>query len=255
MKTGNLLIVAILAPALFCSAQDKTPASPDTTTPAAKDTTTPVAQDTAKPDMQDTSKPVSSDTTTRATQDTTKPAAPEVTTPAVPAPVVSVQGMTDSYVIGRTDAINIFVWKEPTLSSTTSVFVRPDGMISMPLLGDVKAAGKTPVQLADELADQLKKYLQDPHVTVTLTGMNSKLVYMMGEVGRTGPLALTPGMTLLQAIASAGGLTPYANAKKIYILRTVDGKQQKIFVQYKQALRGDLSLNLLLNPGDTIVVP
>jgi polysaccharide export outer membrane protein len=77
----------------------------------------------------------------------------------------------------------------------------------------------------------------------------------MGEVGRTGPLELTPGMTLLQAIATAGGLSPFANAKKIYILRIVDGKQQKIFVQYKQALRGDLSLNLPLNPGDTIVVP
>jgi polysaccharide export outer membrane protein len=216
MKPGNLLIVAILAPALFCTAQDKAPAAPDTTTPAAKDTI--------------------------------KPAAPEVTAPAVPAPVVP-----DSYVIGESDVVTVNVYKEPTVSG--SLLVRPDGMISLPLLGDIKAAGKTPLQLADEVTAKLKKYIQDPHVTVTVQGINSKKVYLMGEVGRTGPLEMTPGMTLLQAIATAGGLSPYANAKKIYILRTVDGKQQKIPVQYKQALRGDGSLNLPLNPGDTIVVP
>ncbi|MGO9316183.1 MAG: polysaccharide biosynthesis/export family protein [Terracidiphilus sp.] len=224
MKPGNLLIVAILAPALFCSAQDKAPASPDTTTPAAKYTTTP------------------------ATQDTTKPVAPEAPSPAMPASVVP-----DSYVIGASDVVMVTVYKEPTLSS--SLLVRPDGMISLPLLGDVKAAGKTPLQLADEVTTKLKKYVQDPNVTVILTGMNSKKVYLIGEVGRAGPLEMTPGMTLLQAIATAGGLTPFANAKRIYILRTVDGKQQKIFVQYKKALRGDGSLNLPLNPGDTIVVP
>jgi polysaccharide export outer membrane protein len=128
-------------------------------------------------------------------------------------------------------------------------------MISMPLLGDIKAAGKTPLQLADEVTTKLKKYIQEPNVTVVLTQMNSKKVYLIGEVGRTGPVEMTPGMTLLQAIATAGGLSPYANAKKIYILRTEGGKQQKIPVQYKQALRGDGSLNLTLNPGDTIVVP
>jgi polysaccharide export outer membrane protein len=85
--------------------------------------------------------------------------------------------------------------------------------------------------------------------------MNSKKVYLIGEVGKTGPVEMTPGMTLLQAVATAGGLTSYANAKKIYILRTEGGKQQKIPVQYKQALKGDGSLNLTLNPGDTIVVP
>jgi polysaccharide export outer membrane protein len=213
MKPGNLLIVALLAPALFSPAQDKKPSS----------------------------------------QDTTKPAAPEVTSPAVPAPVAPASVVPDSYVIGASDVVTVTVYKEPTLSS--SLLVRPDGMISLPLLGDVKAAGKTPLQLADEVTAKLKKYIQDPNVTVTVQGINSKKVYLMGEVGRTGPLEMTPGMTLLQAIGTAGGLSPFANAKKIYILRIVDGKQQKIFVQYKQALRGDLSLNLPLNPGDTIVVP
>jgi polysaccharide export outer membrane protein len=145
------------------------------------------------------------------------------------------------------------VFKEPTLSN--SLLVRPDGMISLPLLGDIKAAGKTPLQLADEVTAKLKKYIQDPNVTVTVQGINSKKVYLIGEVGRAGPLEMTPGMTLLQAIATAGGLTQYANAKKIYILRSEGGKQQKIPVQYKQALKGDSSLNLSLSPGDTIVVP
>lgn len=177
------------------------------------------------------------------TQNTGKPVVQVATATAVP----------DSYVIGASDVILVSVLKEPTL--TSSLLVRPDGMISMPLLGDIKAAGKTPLQLADEITAKLKKYIQDPNVTIVLSQMNSKKVYLIGEVGKPGPEELTPGMTLLQAIATAGGLTPYANAKKIYILRTEGGKQQKILVQYKQALRGDGSLNLSLNPGDTIIVP
>ncbi len=221
MKPGSLLVAAFLASALFCPAQDNKPAAPDTAKPVAPDTAKPVAPDASKP------------------------AAPDAARPAVP----------DSYVIGATDMINIFVLKEPTLSSASTIPVRPDGMISMPLLGDIKAAGKTPTQLADEITIKLKKYVLDPNVTVTVQGMNSKIVYLIGEVGRPSPIGMTPGMTLLQAIATAGGLTPYANSKKIYILRNDGGKQQKIPVQYKQALRGDGSFNLTLNPGDTIVVP
>jgi polysaccharide export outer membrane protein len=192
-----------------------------------------LAQDKA-PAAQDTAKP--------AVQETAKPAAPDVAKAAA-----------DSYVIGASDVLAVSVFKEPTLSS--SVLVRPDGMISMPLVGDVLASGKTPLQLADEITAKLKKYVQNPNVTVILNSMNSKKIYLMGEIGHTGPIEMTPGMTLLQAIATGGGLNPYANAKKIYILRVEGGKQKKIPVQYKQALKGDLSLNLILNPGDTIVVP
>jgi polysaccharide export outer membrane protein len=180
--------------------------------------------------------------------DTAKPAAP-----AVPAPTATAPAVPDSYVIGASDVITVSVLKEPTVSS--SLLVRPDGMISMPLLGDVKAAGKTPLQLADEITVKLKKFIQDPNVTIIVNQTNSKKVYLIGEVGKTGPVEMTPDMTLLQAIATAGGLTPYANSRKIYILRSEGGKQQKIPVQYKQALRGDGTLNLALNPGDTIVVP
>ena len=101
----------------------------------------------------------------------------------------------------------------------------------------------------------LKKYVQDPNVSIVLSQSNSKIIYMIGEVGKAGPIGMTPGMTLLQAIATAGGLSEFANAKKIYILRQQDGRQQKIPVHYKQALQGDAALNLTLNSGDTIVVP
>ena len=171
------------------------------------------------------------------------PAAQDAAKPVVP----------DTYIIGASDNISVTVFKEPTLSS--SLLVRPDGMISMPLLGDVMAAGKTTTQLADEITVKLKKYIQDPNVTVVLGQVNSKRIYLLGEVAKPGPVEMTPGMTFLQAIATAGGLTQFANSKKIYILRSDGEKHQKISVQYKRALKGDSSLNLELNPGDTIVVP
>jgi polysaccharide export outer membrane protein len=175
-----------------------------------------------------------------------KPA--EVAAPALPAAIAA-----DSYVIGASDVLAVTVWKEPTLSG--NLLVRPDGMISLPLLGDVQAAGMTPLQLADQIAAKLQKFMQDPKVSVVLTQINSKKVFLLGEVGKKGPIEMTPGMTLLEAIGSAGGLTDYANAKKIYILRDEAGKHQKIPVHYKEALKGDSTFNLVLKPGDTIVVP
>ena len=159
----------------------------------------------------------------------------------------------DRYSIGADDVLNITVWKETTLSG--SFLVRPDGMISMPLLGDLQASGLTPTRLASEIETKLKKYIQEPSVTVDISQIRSKVIYLLGEVGKKGPIQMAPRMTLLQAISSAGGLTDYANSKKIYILRNDSGKQIKIPVHYKDALKGDSSLNLPLQPGDTIVVP
>lgn len=159
----------------------------------------------------------------------------------------------DSYVIGATDVLNVTVWKETGLSG--EFLVRPDGMISIPLIGDLRASGSTPHQLARDIEGRLKKFIQSPNVTVEIKQIHSKVVYLLGEVSRKGPIDLSPGMTLLQAISSAGGLTDYANAKKIYILRTSSGKQEKIPVRYKEALKGVGALNLVLQPGDTIVVP
>ncbi len=159
----------------------------------------------------------------------------------------------DSYVIGASDVLSVTVWKQSDLSG--SLLVRPDGMISMPLLGDVEAAGLTPLQLGNRIEAKLKKFVQDPEVAVVLTQSNSKVIYLLGEVGKKGPVQMTPGMTLLQAISSAGGLTDFANSKKIYVLRNDGEKQQRIQVHYKKALKGDPTFNLVLQPGDTIVVP
>jgi polysaccharide export outer membrane protein len=179
--------------------------------------------------------------------------APSGAAPIVPPPALASGPAADSYVIGASDVVTVTVWKEPSLSS--SILVRPDGMISLSLLGDIQASGLTPLQLADLIATKLKKYYQDPKVSVVLTQIHSKVIYLLGEVGKKGPVDMTPGMTLLEAIASGGGLTDYANSKKIYILRDEGGTHQRIPVHYKEALNGDSTLNLVLKPGDTIVVP
>jgi polysaccharide biosynthesis/export protein len=157
------------------------------------------------------------------------------------------------YKIGPDDMLHVSVWKEPDL--TESLPVRPDGKISLPLLNDVQAAGLTPSQLADAISTKLKKYMSDPRVTVIVTAMNSQKIYVLGEVTHTGTMALQPNMTVLQALASAG-FTQFANTKGIYVLRTENGKQQKIPVNYKALLKGaSIDQNLVLKPGDTIVVP
>ena len=123
------------------------------------------------------------------------------------------------------------------------------------LLNDVQAAGLTPMQLAASISDKLKKYVSDPRVTVVVTAMNSQRIYMLGEVTHTGAMPLIPNMTVLQALASAG-FTQFANTKGIYILRTENGKQQKIPFNYKQVIKGEsMEQNIPLKPGDTIVVP
>jgi polysaccharide export outer membrane protein len=177
----------------------------------------------------------------------------QATAPTATAPAPAEGTGADSYVIGASDVLTITVWKESTLSGT--VLVRPDGMISLALIGDVQASGMTPVQLANQIAAKLKKYIQEPNVSVVIAQIHSKVVYLLGEVGKKGPVEMTPGMTLLEAISSAGGLTDYANSRKIYILRNEPGSQRRIPVHYKQALKGDRVFNVVLRPGDTIVVP
>lgn len=158
----------------------------------------------------------------------------------------------ERYVIGAEDSLQITVWREPTLSGT--VPVRPDGMISIALVGDLRAAGMTPMGLSADISQRLKKYVQDPVVTVVVLGVNSQRIFITGEVNHVGPVMMTPGMTALQAIVAAGGLTQFANSKKIYILRSAGGKQEKLPFNYKLALKGD-NQGVSLLPGDTIVVP
>jgi polysaccharide export outer membrane protein len=166
-------------------------------------------------------------------------------------PVTSVDA---DYKIGPQDVLRIDVWKEPDISRT--IPVRPDGKISLPLLNDVQAAGMTTMQLANSLRDSLAKYLTNPQVTVTVTEINSRRVYITGEVAHAGALPLLPNMTVLQALSSAGGFTQFAKLKSIYVLRTEDGKQVKHPFNYKEVVKGNLpEQNILLQPGDTIVVP
>ena len=158
-----------------------------------------------------------------------------------------------TYVIGPDDTLHINVWKEGDLTATLPV--RPDGMISLPLLNDVQAAGLTPMELASSITEKLKKYLADPRVTVVVTAMDSQRVFVLGEVQHTGAMALTPGMTVLQALAGAG-FTQYANTKGIYVLRVQNGKQQKVPFNYKEVVKGEsMAQNIILKPGDTVVVP
>ncbi len=159
-----------------------------------------------------------------------------------------------AFVIGAEDVLAINVWKEAELSRT--VPVRPDGMISLPLVNDVKAAGLTPIQLAASITEKLRKFVTDPQVTVIVQTINSKKIHILGEVGRAGTFALLPDMTILQALAGAGGFTQYAKKSKIYVLRMEDGKQSKIPFNYDEVIKGKKpEQNILLKSGDTIVVP
>lgn len=180
----------------------------------------------------------------------TKPAEKQ----AAPAPAATaVPATTDpNYVIGAEDVLEVSVWNETQISR--AVPVRPDGKISLPLLGDVQAAGLTPSQLSAQITDGLKKFNRDPQVTVIVTGVNSRRYYVTGEVARAGTYPLLPEMTVLQALASSGGFTAFARRSKIYILRTSGGKQERVPFDYDKVVKGK-SPDVVLRPGDTIVIP
>ena len=185
-----------------------------------------------------------------------RPVITPTVTPAAATPQVDA-AMPDTdasrYVIGADDSLQITVWQEPSLSGTFPV--RPDGMISLVLVGDIPAAGITPMHLAHDITVKLKKYIQDPIVSVVVAAVKSQRVYLVGEIQHAGPIELSPGMTPLQAIAEAGGLTPYTSGKHIYILRGPQGKQKKIPFNYRLALKGDNRQDVPLLAGDTIVIP
>jgi len=159
------------------------------------------------------------------------------------------------YVIGADDVLTIVYWREKDMSG--DVTVRPDGKISLPLLNDVQAAGLTPQQLRDKLVEASTQFLEDPSVTVVVKVINSRKVYITGEVAKPGPYPLTVPTTVLQLISLAGGLGEYANSKKIVIIRTdVKGKAVSLPFNYQEARSGkNLEQNIELQPGDTIVVP
>ena len=157
------------------------------------------------------------------------------------------------YVIGPEDVLSVIVWREQEMSS--EVVVRPDGKISLPLLNDVHAAGYTPEQLADIVEKSAKQFVADSEATVIVKAINSRKVYVIGEVGKPGMFPLTSEMNVLQLIASVGGLLEYADKSNIMILRTENGRERRLRFNYKEVIAGrNLQQNIELQPGDTILV-
>jgi polysaccharide biosynthesis/export protein len=161
----------------------------------------------------------------------------------------------DSFVIGNDDVLAINVWKEPDLSR--SIPVRSDGRISLPLVGEVQAAGRTPLNLEQDIANKLQPYLEEPEVTVMVQQINSQKFNILGKVGRPGSYPLTNSATVLDAIALAGGCRDFAKQGSIYILRrSPDGGESRIPFNYKDVIKGkNTAQNIRLQPHDTIVVP
>ena len=161
----------------------------------------------------------------------------------------------DTYVIGNDDMLAINVWKEPDVSRT--IPVRSDGKISLPLVGEVQAAGNTPLKLEHEIASKLTNYIAEPEVTVIVQQVNSQKFNILGMVNRPGSYPITNSSTVLDAIATAGGFRDFAKQKAIYVLRqNPDGTQTRIAFNYKDVVKGkNPTQNVKLLPRDTIVVP
>ncbi len=155
-----------------------------------------------------------------------------------------------AYVIGAEDVISIRVWREPENSGTFNV--RPDGKVSVPLLGEIQAAGLTPEQLSENIATGLQKVMVHPEVTVGVERVNSKKYFIQGEVNRPGAYPLVIDTTVLEALVNAGGFREFANTKKIVILRGSD----RLKFNYHEVTKGKkMEQNILVKPGDQIIVP
>ena len=158
------------------------------------------------------------------------------------------------YLIGPEDILTIVFWREKDLSS--DVVVRPDGRISLPVLQDVNAAGLTPEQLRDALTKTAERFVEDPNVTVIVKEINSRRVFITGQVAKPGPYNVTSPMTVVQLIAFAGGLLEYADGEKILIMRTENSNPTSFRFNYKDVREGkNLKQNIQLKPGDTVIVP
>jgi polysaccharide export outer membrane protein len=160
-----------------------------------------------------------------------------------------------TYLIGDDDVLEVNVWKETEL--TKQVPVRSDGKISLPLVGELQAAGKTPVQLEDEITNRLRNFITEPAVTVMVLKINSLKFNVMGEVIRPGSYALSTTTTIVDAIATAGGFRDFAKKKSIYVLhQKPDGTEARLSFNYSAFIKGkNPKQNILLQPGDTVVIP
>ena len=158
------------------------------------------------------------------------------------------------YLIGATDVLNIYVWKEPDL--TQDVVVLPDGKITFPLIGAIQAQGRTVTELKKDITDKLKDYVTAPEVTVVVRQVNSRRIYTLGKLNTPGPYPLAPDMTVIQALSVAGSFAEWADEKNIRVIRREGGKEIQYRFNYKDFIAGkDIQQNILLKPNDTIVVP
>ena len=167
-------------------------------------------------------------------------------------PVPQAPGMNDEYHVVAGDKLRIEVYKDLQLSQ--SVQVRPDGKITMPLIGDIEATGRTPIELRDAIAKSLKDYVTNPTVTVIVVEATVATAYVMGEVNHPGAVTLQAPLTIMQALAVAGGLKDFADAKNIRVLRKASSGVETISFNYKDALKSSRA-PIYLRAGDTVVVP
>ena len=193
-------------------------------------------------------------------QSGSEPSTPTAGSPAATQPAQNVEPSAakahdNSFVIGNDDVLAINVWKEPDVSR--SIPVRSDGKISLPLVGEVQATGRTPLKLEEEIAARLKNYIAEPEVTVIVQQINSQKFNILGMVNKPGSYVINNSATVLDAIALAGGFRDFAKQKSIYILRQdADGSQTRLPFNYKEVVKGKNSgQNIKLQPRDTIVVP
>jgi polysaccharide export outer membrane protein len=156
------------------------------------------------------------------------------------------------YVIGPGDALEIVVWKEPTLSGP--VKVRPDGFITLPLINEVQAVGMTTGQLRKILEDKYREFVASPFVTIRVAGITSSEIFLIGQVNKAGAYPATGNDTVLQLLTRAGGLTIFADRHDIKIVRRAGGKVTEYIVDYDAIVKGDLKQDILLRPGDRIIV-
>ena len=170
--------------------------------------------------------------------------------------VVATAGATvlpPGYVIGTDDLLSVVFWRDKDLSA--DVVVRPDGKISLPMLNDIQAAGFTPEQLSVVVKGTARKYIVDADATVIVKEVRSRKVFVIGEVGKPGPVLLTSEMNVLQLIAEAGGFLEHANRSNVVIVRRENGREQRLKFNYKDVVKGKkVEQNILLQPGDTILV-
>jgi polysaccharide biosynthesis/export protein len=164
-----------------------------------------------------------------------------------------IPALASQYTLGAADIIHVNVWKSADLSQT--VTVGPDGFVSLPLLGDVHAAGLTANQLAQDLSSRLGSYVVNAQVTVSVVDIRSRQVFVTGQVGKPGAYSLIAPLTVLQLIAQAGGLNTFANRKGIFVLRGTKAEMQRLKFNYTNAIRGDVKQNIVLQPGDTVIIP